>query len=239
MAATLAASQRSLFFRAMPDQPYLWGHANGPIVDRSVARAHLIAADPALARIIARVGDCQLAAPPQATTFQYLLKAIVYQQLSGKAASTIFGRVGAIFTPRSRVTPAALLATPPARLRAAGLSQAKTLAVLDLARHARIGRLPGLDRLRGMDAEAIIEQLTVVRGVGRWTAEMLLIFHLGHPDILPLNDLGVLKGFARTVGRRRRGLPSPKTLARHGDRWRPYRSVASWYLWRALELPPE
>jgi len=218
-------------------QPFLWRDDRGAVVDRAAARAHLAKADPALARVIARVGDFSLAPPARLTTFQYLLKAIVYQQLSGKAATTILGRVTGIFTGTGGPTPSALLSVPAERLQGAGLSRAKAAAVLDLARHARIGRLPRTERLRAMEVDEIMNRLTAVRGVGRWTVEMLLIFHLGHPDILPVNDLGVRKGFARMGGRR--SLPSPAQLARHGNRWRPYRSIATWYLWRAIELPPE
>jgi DNA-3-methyladenine glycosylase II len=120
------------------------------------------------------------------------------------------------------------------RLRGAGLSNAKTAALRDLAARTVDGTVPPMARVRRMEDEAIIERLTLVRGVGRWTVEMLLLFRLGRPDVMPLGDLGVRKGFARTFGRR--GVPEPPVVARRAERWRPYRSVATWYLWRALEL---
>jgi 3-methyladenine DNA glycosylase/8-oxoguanine DNA glycosylase len=215
---------------------FLWRDDGGPVVDRAAALASLGRSDPALAGVIERVGPLGLTRPNEPTTFHSLLKAIVYQQLSGAAAASIFGRVVALYHPRSRPTPDALLATPAARLRSAGLSRAKVAAVLDLAGHAAARRLPSTARLRSMEVDTAIAALTRVRGVGRWTAEMLLIFFLGHADILPVDDLGVRKGFARVY--RRRSPPTPDALLRHGERWRPYRTVASWYLWRALDLPP-
>jgi 3-methyladenine DNA glycosylase/8-oxoguanine DNA glycosylase len=200
------------------------------------AVAHLVRVDPVMADLIDRVGHCRIAAPRRATPFQYLLRAIVGQQLSGKAAATIFGRVAEIYSP-TPPDPARVLATAPERLRAAGLSGAKTRSAHDLARFAVEGRLPSARALRGMPAADVTERLTAIRGVGPWTVEMLLIFYLGHPDVLPLSDLGVRRGFQ--VVYRKRQLPHPRFLARHGARWSPYRSVASWYLWRALELPPD
>lgn len=201
------------------------------------AASHLSGSDPVLARLIERVGPCRIAPPPAITPFQYLCRAIVGQQLSGKAAATIFGRVCEIYRPTPMPTPKRLLGTPAERLRGAGLSRAKTAAVMDLARFALARKLPSVERLRELDPEQVVQRLTEVRGVGRWTVEMLLIFYLGHPDVLPLTDLGVQKGFAITY--RKRARPNPAALDRHGKRWRPYRSVAAWYLWRALELPPD
>jgi 3-methyladenine DNA glycosylase/8-oxoguanine DNA glycosylase len=157
----------------------------------------------------------------------------VDQQLSGKAAATILGRVLALYSPRRFPRPRDILATPPERLRAAGLSAAKVAAVRDLAARTLDGTVPSMARVRRMADEEIVERLTAVRGVGRWTVEMLLMFRLGRPDVLPLGDLGVRNGFARTFGRR--VLSDPRVLSRRGERWRPYRSVASWYLWRALD----
>ena len=213
---------------------YLWREDNGPVLDRHAAITQLAAADPSLGELIQRVGPCALCPRSVVTPFQALLRAIVYQQLSGAAARTILGRVRGLYRPKRYPGPADLLATPEAQLRNAGLSSAKVRAVLDLARHAAAREIPGVRRLRGMDPEEIVTLLTRVRGVGRWTVEMLLIFRLGHPDILPVQDLGVRKGFARVYRRRR--LPEPEELGRHGERWRPFRSIASWYLWRALEL---
>lgn len=201
--------------------------------DPAVACRHLSQADPVLGALMERVGEFELRPVPTQSMFAALTRSIVYQQLSGKAAETILGRVTALFAPRRFPTPRDLLAVPPERLRAAGLSTAKTAALRDLAERTLDGTVPSMARVRRMSDEEIIERLTLVRGIGRWTVEMLLMFRLGRPDVLPLGDLGVRKGFARTF--RRRGLPEPTVVARRAERWRPYRSVASWYMWRALD----
>jgi 3-methyladenine DNA glycosylase/8-oxoguanine DNA glycosylase len=198
---------------------------------------HLTAADPVLGALMLQVGPCDLRPPRTQSVFAALARSIVYQQLSGRAAATILGRMTALFAPSRFPTPADLLAMPPERLRAAGLSTAKTAALRDLAQRTLDGTVPTMTRIRRLSDEEIVERLTLVRGIGRWTVEMLLIFRLGRPDVLPVGDLGVRKGFARTF--RRRGLPSPTALERHARRWRPYRSVASWYMWRAVELDQE
>ena len=206
----------------------------GLCYDPAIACQHLTDADPALGRLIGRVGDFGLQPRHTGSIFRSLARAIVYQQLSGAAAATILGRVVALFAPRRFPTPSDLLEMPPERLRAAGLSAAKTAALRDLAAKTLDGTLPPMARVRRMDDEQIVEHLTQVRGIGRWTVEMLLMFGLGRPDVLPLGDLGVRKGYAVTF--RSRTLPEPVAIARRAERWRPYRSVASWYLWRALEL---
>ena len=139
----------------------------------------------------------------------------------------------AIYAPKKFPTPAELAATAPERLRAAGLSNAKAAAVIDLARRTASGELPTLAQIRKLSDEEVVERLTVVRGIGPWTVHMLMIFRLGRPDVLPVADLGVRKGFAMTY--RKKELPTPDELTRHAERWRPYRSLASWYMWRALE----
>ena len=202
--------------------------------DPHVACRHVTDADPLMGALIARVGEFAMRPAPTRSLFQSLVRSIVYQQLSGNAAGTILGRVIRLFAPKRFPTPRDLLDVPPERLRAAGLSTAKTAALKDLAARALDGTVPSLPRVRRMTDEEIVEQLTTVRGIGRWTVEMLLIFKLGRPDVLPLGDLGVRKGFALTLGKRK--LPEPAAMMRRGERWRPYRSVASWYLWRALEL---
>jgi 3-methyladenine DNA glycosylase/8-oxoguanine DNA glycosylase len=202
--------------------------------DPEVACRHLTGGDPILGALIERVGGFGLQPRPTQSLFAALARAIVYQQLSGAAASTILGRVTALFAPQRFPTPRDLLAMPEARLRAAGLSTAKTAALRDLAGRTLDGTVPSMALVRRLSDEEIVERLVQVRGVGRWTVEMLLIFRLGRPDVLPLGDLGVRKGFARTF--RKRGVPSPAVIQRHAERWRPYRSVASWYMWRALEL---
>lgn len=191
--------------------------------------------DPVMRALIEHAGPFALAPRRQKAPFPSLLRAIVYQQLSGKAAATIHGRVLELFPGRRHPTPAEFLDLDEQHLRGAGLSRNKLLAARDLAARVLDGTVPSLRALRRMHDEEIVTRLTAVRGVGRWTAEMLLIFTLGRPDVLPLNDLGVLKGFTRMYG----GEPDPARLAKQGESWRPYRSVASWYLWRAAELPPE
>ncbi len=207
--------------------------ARGLCYDPVVACAHLAAADPVLARVIERTGPCVLRPPWTRSLFDALMRSIVYQQLAGKAADTILARVLALYTPASAPEPAALLATDDAVLRAAGLSRNKTAAIKDLARHALAGTIPSPGEARVLSDAELVERLTVVRGIGRWTVEMLLIFRLGRPDVLPVHDLGVRKGFQRAYGMRR--LPAVVTLTRRAERWRPYRSVASWYLWREAE----
>lgn len=202
--------------------------------DPVLACRHLSEADPTLGALIARVGSCLLRPRRTQSLFAAVARAIVYQQLSGSAAATILGRVQAIYAPKRFLTPRDILATPPERLRAAGLSAAKTAAIRDLAERSLDGTVPTMRRVRLMGDEEVIERLVQVRGVGRWTAEMLLMFRLGRADVLPLSDLGIRKGFALTFGSRR--LPAVITIERRAERWRPYRSVACWYLWRALEL---
>ena len=198
------------------------------------ALAHLRRRDRALKRIIDIVGPRKPARLGSAQTpFATLLRSIVYQQLSGKAAGSIHRRVLALF-PRRRPSARALLALDDTELRTAGLSRSKVLSVRDLAEKAVARQLPSRRALDAMDDEAIIERLTEVRGVGRWTAEMLLIFTLDRPDVLPATDLGIRRGFMVCQGNGE--LPEPADLLAHGEVWRPWRSVASWYLWRASEL---
>lgn len=206
-----------------------------PISDTAAATAYLAAVDPVLAAVIQRTGPCALRPPWGHTLFDALLRSIVYQQLSGKAAATILSRVVALYAPSPTPDPAVMLATDEALLRSAGLSRNKTLALKDLARHAIAGTIPTLAEARALSDDELVERLTVIRGIGRWTVEMLLIFRLGRLDVLPLDDLGVRKGFQRAYGMRR--LPAAVTIARRAARWRPYRSVASWYLWREAERP--
>lgn len=205
----------------------------GLTYDPELACRHLTAVDPRLGELIARAGAFTMRPEPTQSLFGALVEAIVYQQLSGKAAETILGRVVAIYRPRRFPRPVDILDTPADRLRAAGLSAAKTAAIKDLAARTLDGTVPTMARVRRMSDEEIIERLTTVRGIGRWTVEMLLLFRLGRPDVLPLGDLGVRKGFARAFNRR--VLRDPLVLSRRAERWRPYRSVASWYLWRALD----
>ncbi|HSE28046.1 MAG TPA: methylated-DNA--[protein]-cysteine S-methyltransferase [Gemmatimonadales bacterium] len=189
-----------------------------------------LARDPVARRMIRRGGPYTPDLSPGQSPYEALAEAIVYQQLSGKAAATIFGRVEALGGGRFPA-PAELLALPEDRLRGAGLSRAKTAAVRDLAARTLDGTVPPLRDLRRLDDDAIIERLTAVRGVGRWTVEMLLLFRLGRGDVWPVDDLGVRNGFERATGR----ALSAKDLLAHGERWRPFRSMAAWYCWRALD----
>ncbi len=218
-------------------QPTLFGTRASPPLDRNRALADLTASDPVLGEVISRVGPFPLR-PPALSPFAYLLAAITRQQLSGKAAATIHGRVLALY-PGGQATPERLAGTPVETLRAAGLSGAKTRAVHDLAARALDGTVPTRARLHQLPDEEVIEHLTIVRGVGRWTVEMLLMFYLGRPDVLPVDDLGIRKGFGVAFGLPRKrdafGLPHPDVIRRRAERWRPWRSVASWYLWQVLE----
>jgi 3-methyladenine DNA glycosylase/8-oxoguanine DNA glycosylase len=199
------------------------------------AVSHLRAADPVLAGVIARVGPCRARVTTEGTHFGAVVRSIVYQQLSGKAAATIHGRVLALFDD-NQPTPRAVLKTDVTVLRAAGLSGQKTAYLKDLAMRASSRSFP-LERLHELDDDAVIETLTAVKGVGRWTAQMFLMFRLGRPDVLPDLDLGIQKGIQRAYGLRR--LPTPPQVLKRGAVWAPYRTIASWYLWRLLDLPAD
>jgi len=198
------------------------------------ALEHLRAADEKLAVLIDTVGPCAIRPDRKQSPFEALVEAVAHQQLTGKAAKTILGRVKALHSHRPFPTPEDLVSTPEEALRRAGLSRAKVAAVKDISAKVLDGTIPSPKKLSKLSDEEIIERLTAIRGVGQWTVEMLLIFKLGRPDVLPVDDYGVRKGFAITYRRGR--MPKPAALLRHGERWRPYRSVASWYMWRALEL---
>lgn len=201
----------------------------------NVPEQHLAATDPRFAALIARARPYDVAAQPLVRPFHSLAESIAYQQLSGKAAATIFGRVQALYPGRKWLDPKLVLATSDEKLRGCGLSGSKTAALKDLAAKTLDGTVPSGRVLARMEDEEIIERLTAVRGIGRWTVEMLLIFELGRLDVWPVADYGVQKGFAKTFGRRK--LPTTKQFARIGEKWRPYRSVAAWYFWRALDAP--
>jgi len=194
---------------------------------------HLRRSDPRLAKAIAHVGRCGLEFTPTSSPFHSLLRAITYQQLSGKAAGTIHGRVVGLFPAEHGPHPELLLGLPDAALRGAGLSRNKVLAIRDLAAKVLDGTVPEMRGLKALADEEIIERLTQVRGVGRWTVEMLLISTLGRPDVLPVTDLGIRKGLQRTYGMKR--LPAYSTVERAGRAWSPYRSIAAWYLWRMAD----
>ena len=201
--------------------------------DAMDAVRHLTEVDARLGLLMARAGACQIRSEAKLSPYASLGRAIVYQQLSGKAAGTILGRFKQRFGRGRFPAPQVILQAGEAEMRAVGLSRNKTLALKDLAQHKLAGHVPTLRQLHTMEDDRIVERLVAIRGIGRWTVEMMLIFHLGRPDVLPVDDYGVRKGFAKLYRKRR--LPTPHELAHYGRRWRPYRSVASWYLWRALE----
>jgi DNA-3-methyladenine glycosylase II len=195
------------------------------------AVAHLKHVDPVLARVIRRVGPCALTVRREGTHFDAVARAIVYQQLSGKAAGTILARFREIYGERAP-EPVELLATPDERLRAAGLSRQKIAYLRDLATKVHEGTVP-LDSLDALSDDEVLDALVRVKGVGRWTAQMFLMFRLGRPDVLPELDLGVQRGIQLAYGLP--ALPRPKDVERIGHPWAPYRSVAAWYLWRSLD----
>ena len=201
-------------------------------MSRRIVR-HLVKCDPVLAGVIRAAGPYRLTSDT-CEPFQTLARAIAHQQLNGTAANTILGRLITSCGEGSFPTPHQVLAAPETQLRAAGFSFAKIAALKDLAAKSLSAVVPDRRVLEALDDEAIIERLTQVRGVGRWTVEMLLIFHLGRTDVLPVDDFGVRAGFRAAYGLRK--LPHPKALALFGERWKPYRSAAAWYLWRAAEL---
>jgi DNA-3-methyladenine glycosylase II len=201
----------------------------------TLAVDHLSAADPVLAQLIARVGPCELKPDGRRSPFQSLVQAVAHQQLNGKAAATILKRFRALFPPRRFPTPQEVFDVSPEALRGAGFSASKASYLKDIARKTLDGVVPDTRQIKRLTDEEIVERLTQIKGVGRWTVEMLLIFSLGRPDVLPVDDFGVRRGFGIVFRKGR--MPEPKLVLKRGERWRPYRSVASWYLWRATELP--
>jgi 3-methyladenine DNA glycosylase/8-oxoguanine DNA glycosylase len=197
------------------------------------AVTHLKRADPVLAGVIEAVGPYRLKLRTEGTHFHAILRSITYQQLSGKAAATIHGRVLALYGVHGP-TPAEILATPDEALRAAGLSRQKTAYIKDLAAHDLNG---AIDRLHELSDDDVVKTLVAIKGVGRWTAHMVLMFRLGRPNIVPELDLGVRK--AIQLAYRKRKMPTPKQVTALGAQWAPYGTIASWYLWRFLELPRE
>ncbi len=195
---------------------------------------HLSKVDPIMRTLIRRVGPCRLTLRNQ-EPFETLVRAIAHQQIHGRAAEAILGRFIALFPRRGRRFPsaAAVAAMPASKMRRAGFSRGKIRAIKHIARAARAGRVPTRAECHRLSDEALIERLTELHGVGQWTVEMLLIFTLGRPDVLPVDDFGVREGFKIAYGRRKQ--PTPKQLRRYGARWSPHRSIAAWYLWRAAE----
>src|SRR5437899_344362 len=202
-------------------------------MDHDEAHRYLAGTDQRFAELIARSRRYEIKILPAINPFDALAESIAYQQLSGKAAATIWKRVRALFPRRKHLAPKLVLETLDERFRAAGLSRSKIAALKDLAAKTLDGTVPSARALARMTDEEIVTRLITVRGIGRWTVEMLLLFDLARPDIWPVHDYGVRKGFAKTFGRRK--LPTPKQLLKFGEKWRPYRSIAAWYFWRALD----
>ena len=199
------------------------------------AARDLAAADAAMAAIIRRVGPCRLRMTWRSHYFRALVEAIIYQQLSGKAASTILARFRALYPPRRFPTAQQILETPVSRLRRVGLSRQKIAYLKDLSQRAVAGAFPRR-RLASLEDEHVVTHLTEIKGIGRWTAEMFLIFCLGRPDVLSAGDLGIRKAVQKAYGYK--SLPAPGTVERHGRAWKPYRSIACWYLWASIDGTP-
>jgi len=198
-----------------------------------IIRRQLAASDPVMDLILRTHGPCLLKPERSGSPYQALARAVIYQQLHGKAAATILGRVQALVDPARFPTPEELSTLDDTALRGAGLSANKLLALRDLAAKAVDGTLPSARAVRFLSDDEIIARCTQVRGVGRWTVEMLLIFRLGRPDVLPADDYGVRNGYRLAYGLKE--MPTPKELTAIGARWAPWRSVAAWYLWRAAD----
>ncbi len=198
------------------------------------AANHLSKIDPALGRVIAAIGPVELVPDEGRTPFYALLRAIAHQQLSGQAAETIMGRFHALFPDVSHPEPEHVIALEDLVLRQVGFSRPKISYIKDLANKTLSGVVPTHDEVITLDDETLITRLTEIKGIGRWTVEMLLIFKIGRMDVLPAHDLGIQKGFQLTYGKRK--LPKPEAILKYGERWRPYRTIASWYLWRAVDL---
>ena len=201
--------------------------------DLAAATMHLSATDPCLAKLIAELIPFEPEIDHNQSPYEALMEAIAYQSISGKAAATIFARVKALSASGGVPSPQEMVKLKTRQLRKAGLSGAKILSMKDLAQKTIDGIVPTHEEALKLSDEELIERLDSVRGIGRWTVEMFLIFRLGRPDVLPIHDLGVQKGWSVAYGKKHK--PRPKELEKFGERWRPYRTVASWYMWRAFE----
>ena len=199
--------------------------------DLAAAVKHVCTGDECLRLLVAETVPFELKDDGIESPYEALLEAITHQSISGKAAATIFARIKALGSNGRVPTPQEILKARKPVLRKAGLSTAKILAVKDLAKKTIEGVVPSLEAAREIPDEELVKRLTSVRGIGAWTVEMFLIFRLGRPDVLPIHDLGVKKGWSITYGKKH--MPTPKQLLAFGERWRPYRTVASWYMWRA------
>jgi DNA-3-methyladenine glycosylase II len=201
--------------------------------DLAVAVTHLSNCDPCIARLVQEAMPFDPNIDHTQSPYEALLESIAYQSISGKAAATIFARIKALGGNGRPPSPEQMLKLRATTLRKAGLSGAKVLAMKDLARKTIDGTVPTREQAEKMSDAELVERLDSVRGIGAWTVEMFLIFNLGRPDVLPIHDLGVKKGWSVTYGKKH--MPKPKELLAFGERWRPYRTIASWYMWRAFE----
>lgn len=204
-----------------------------PPFDLRLAMDALAAKDERLAPLIKETREFRVEKGAAESPYEVLVEAITHQSISGKAAATIFGRVKALGSNGRIPTPLEMLKLRKPALRRAGLSGAKILAMKDLAKKTIDGVVPTLEEAHKLSDDELVKRLVSVRGIGAWTVEMFLIFRLGRPDVLPIHDLGVRKGWAITYGKKH--MPAPKELLKFGERWRPYRTVASWYMWRACQ----
>jgi 3-methyladenine DNA glycosylase/8-oxoguanine DNA glycosylase len=201
--------------------------------DLAEATKYLAERDERLKRLIEETTPFQLKVEAAQSPYETLVEAVTHQSISGKAAATIFARVKALSSTGSIPTPQEMLKLRKLALRKAGLSGAKILAMKDLAQKTIAGVVPTLEQAQKLSDEELVKRLVSVRGIGAWTVEMFLIFRLGRPDVLPIHDLGVKKGWSITYGKKH--MPKPKELLAFGERWRPYRTIASWYMWRACQ----
>ena len=197
------------------------------------ALKHLSTADPVMRRIIREIGRCELVPETRRSPFQSLVQAVAHQQLNGTAANAILARFKKLFPGPRFPRPEDLSSVSDDDLRGVGFSRAKILAIRDIAAKTLDGVVPASRQIMKLSDDEIIERLTEVRGVGRWTVEMLLIFQLGRPDVLPADDFGVRNGFRHAY--KKRDLPTPKEVLAHGERWRPHGTTAAWYLWRVAD----
>src|SRR6202030_2446522 len=202
--------------------------------DLAEATQYLAERDEHLKHLIEETTPFQLKIEAAQSPYETLVEAVTHQSISGKAAATIYGRIKALSSTGRAPTPHEMLKLRKPVLRKAGLSDAKILAMKDLAQKTIEGIVPSFEEALKLPDEELVKRLVSVRGIGAWTVEMFLIFRLGRPDVLPIHDLGVKKGWAIAYGKKH--MPKPKELLAFGERWRPYRTVASWYMWRACQL---
>jgi DNA-3-methyladenine glycosylase II len=198
------------------------------------ATRRLTTADPTLGALIAKVGLCKLTPDRARSPFEALVQAVAHQQLNGSAANTILARFKALFPKRRFPSPAQVDAIGTDKITGVGFSRAKASYVKGIARAALDGLVPDRRKIERMTDDEIVARLTQIKGIGQWSVEMFLMFGLGRPDVLPVHDYGIQQGFAIVYGKRK--LPKPDQILKYGERWRPYRTTASWYLWRAVDL---